>query len=247
MTTSDNSTAPAAMTLSGIAVGTPGAIGFDSDTVIAPAIALQLRSAGFAFAIRYLSRTMPQNTGDLSAGEVQVILDAGLALMAVQHVQKAGWTPSARRGTAYGGAAVANAVECGLLPGIALWLDLEGVGPWVTAAQTIAYCNAWHDQVVGGGFVSGIYVGANQPLSAEQLYRELLVEHYWKSASTVPEIAERGYQMVQSLMPNPVSGFGLDRDVVMGDAMGGLPIWMAPARGAESGSAAPAVKRRTER
>jgi hypothetical protein len=134
-----------------------------------------------------------------------------------------------RRGTAYGAAAAANAVECGLLPGMCLWLDLEGVGPWAAASPTIAYCNAWSTAVAAEGFVPGLYVGANQPLSADQLYRALIIEHYWKSASRVPEVAERGYQMTQSLAPNPVSGFGIDRNTIMPDRHGGLPIWLAPA------------------
>ncbi len=226
------------MTLSGITAAVPGAQGFDSDTVIAAEIARRLRGVGFDFAIRYLSRTTPQNTGDLSASEVQAILDSGLAVMAVQHVQKAGWTPSLRRGTAYGAAAAANAVECGLLPGMCLWLDLEGVGPWAAASPTIAYCNAWSTAVAAEGFVPGLYVGANQPLSADQLYRALIVEHYWKSASDVPEIAERGYQVIQSLTPNPVSGFGIDRNTVVADNFGGVPLWLMPAGGASAQAAA---------
>jgi hypothetical protein len=207
------------------AIATPGAQGFDSDTTIDQPAAAALKEAGFAFAIRYLSRLTPQAPGDLSYVEAQTILNAGLALMAVQHVSRPGWAPSAALGANYGDAAVANAVLIGLPRGICLWLDLEEVAPYATAGDTIAYVNAWAAVVTNGSFVPGLYVGANQPLSGDELYWRLRIRNYWKSASTVPDIPYRGYQIMQALAPSPIGGIALDRDVVLADNFGGLPYW----------------------
>ena len=76
-----------------VSLATRGAQGFDSDTALTRVTASELAASGFQFAVRYLSRSQPQNRGDLSADEVQVILGAGLALMGVQHVSRPGWAP----------------------------------------------------------------------------------------------------------------------------------------------------------
>jgi hypothetical protein len=219
-----------ATTLAGtVAAAAPGAQGFDADTVIVPATANALVASGFRFAVRYLSRTEPQNPSDLCGDEAQAILDAGLALMAVQHCPLPGWAPTAALGQTYGQAAARNAASIGLPAGLGLWLDLEGVAGWATAADTIAYCNAWAGAAEDLGFLPGLYVGANQPLSGDELYWRLRVKHYWKSASSVPEVPYRGYQMVQALAPSPVDGIAIDRDLILADNFGGLPMWLTAA------------------
>lgn len=211
------------------AVATLGAQGFDTDTTLVPDMAGALRRAGFAFVVRYLSRGLGQQSGDLSVGEAQTILAAGLALMTVQHCPRSGWAPAAALGENYGQAAALNAAAIGLPQGVSLWVDLEDVAPYTTAADTIAYCNAWAAEVESRGFEAGLYVGANQPLVGDELYWRLRVTRYWRSASQVPEIPHRGYCMAQALAPSPVAGIDIDRDVIIADAFGGLPIWLAPA------------------
>ncbi len=216
-------------TLSGsVATARPGAQGFDSDTELSADIAAALSRTGFCFAIRYLSRGVGQSSGDLSMEEARTILASGLGLMAVQHCSAAGWAATASLGSSYGRAAALNASSIGLPPGLSVWLDLEGVAPYVTAAETIAYCNAWAAQVEAQGFSPGIYVGANQPLSGDDLYWRLRITRYWRSASTVPDIPYRGYCMAQALAPSPVDGIAIDRDVIMADAFGGVPTWLMP-------------------
>lgn len=202
---------------------TPGMQGFDTDTSL-DIFAQDLAAAGFGYAIRYLSRTIPENPSDLTADEVNTILSAKLGLMAVQHVPKPGWSPTGNLGNAYGQAAVTNAKAAGLPPGMSLWCDLEGVAPYTTAADTIAYVNGWAKLVASAGYLPGLYVGANQPLSGDDLYWRLVVKRYWKSASTVPDIPYRGYCMVQALMPAPFAGVSIDRDVAMADNFGGVPM-----------------------
>jgi hypothetical protein len=209
-----------------VAAAAPGAQGFDSDTPLVADTANQLFGAGFRFAIRYLSRGLGQNPGDLSADEAQAILGSGLALMAVQHCPRPGWAPSAQLGDQYGQAAALNAAAIGLPPGMSLWFDLEGVASYTTAEDTIAHVNAWAGEVESHGFSPGIYVGANQPLSGDELYWRLRVMRYWRSASTVPDIPYRGYCMAQALAPSPVDDVSIDRDVILADAFGGLPMWL---------------------
>ena len=76
-------------------------------------------------------------------------------------------------GGSYGQAAALNAAAIGLPMGVSLWLDLEGVASYATAANTIAYVNAWAGEVAAAGFVPGLYVGANQPLTGDELYWRL--------------------------------------------------------------------------
>ena len=216
---------------------TPGAQGFDSDTALDAGTANQLYGTGFRFGIRYLSRTTPQHAGDLSPAEVQIILAAGLAIMPVQHVSARGWVPSASLGQQYGSAAAANAAQCGFPSGVSVWLDLEMVASYATAADTIAYVNAWAGAVEAAGFDPGLYIGAlwsgvsngEVNLTGDDLYWRLRVTRYWKSMSTVPAIPYRGYCIIQAQAPSPVDGIAIDRNVVMADGFGGLPNWLAPA------------------
>lgn len=204
-----------------------GSILADTDSVISAAAAAELKARGIAGAVRYLSRSTPQQRGDLSGAEAQAIRDAGLGLIAVQHVAAPRrWLPSAERGMAYGAAAVANARACGLPPGVTLALDLEDPAPCAPDA-VIAYVNSWTRQVAAAGFEAVLYVGPNCLLSADQLYWNLAVRLYWRSASRVPDIPIRGYAMAQSL-PLMLAGIAVDLDTVTGDAMGGCPHWWEP-------------------
>lgn len=216
-----------------VAPAVPGTQGFDTDSALDAATAMALKANGFGFAVRYLSRTTPENPSDLTAAEATLILAAGLALMAVQHCPRPGWAPSATLGQSYGRAAVANAQLIGLPSGIILWLDLEEVASYVSAADTIAYVNTWAE-VVGAQYAPGLYVGANQPLTGDELYWRLRVTHYWKSASSVPDLAIRGYQMIQAVAPSPIDGIAIDRDVILADNFGGVPLWLAPTPGTAS-------------
>ena len=214
-------------TLSGtVQSAAPKLKGFDTAGVVSAGEAKEFAQAGYAFCLRYLSLGNVQKPGDLSYNEANAILDAGLALGAVQHVLNAGWIPTKELGTRYGTNAANNAKSIGLPQGMNLWLDLEGVKTGTQAPQTIAYCNAWYDAVLQAGFVPGIYVGAGCGLTGNQLYFKLKFQHYWKSMSRVPDIPNRGYQMVQGFVKNKVFGVGIDSDVTKTDLKGGTVLWL---------------------
>jgi hypothetical protein len=202
-----------------------GAHGFDTNVSLTKASATALKQAGFAFAIRYLTRKATPPPGDLTKAEMDAILDAGLALMAVQHVAAEGWTPTEALGTEYGTNAAAHAKAVNLPAGTVVFLDLEGVKVGTPAATIIAYCNNWHAPVKAAGYLPGLYVGPNSWLTADQLYHQLKMTCYWKSGSKVPPIPTRGYCMVQSSHQEVVAGVNIDHDQIMPDGLGQTPPW----------------------
>jgi hypothetical protein len=222
---------PCSSTASGTLPGTvrsapPNVMGIDTDSVISSSSAQQLVAAGYRFAIRYLSLTAPEQTGDLTHAEAVTILNAGLALMPVQHVENPGWTPSASLGTQFGDTAAANASAVGFPSNVNVWMDLEGVASGTPTQAIIDYCNNWAAAVVAEGFIPGLYVGYDTFLTSAQL-AALNYQHYWKSLSTVPPISGRGYQLIQSAGSG---GYGLssfDDDMTQTDQLGGTVQWIA--------------------
>ena len=204
-----------------------GTVGFDADTVLTALSAQNFAAAGFSFAIRYLSLGSFADAGDLGSGEAETILQAGLALMAVQHVPEFGWTPSLGLGGEFGRNAAIHADAIGFPPGVNLWLDLEGVRFGTPPSDVIEHCNAWFAAVAAAGYVPGLYVGANAILNGEQLYEDLNTDHYWQSGSDVPAVAVRGYCMVQSISDRyDLEGVPYDRDRIQADNRGNTPLWL---------------------
>ena len=140
--------------------------------------------------------------GDLSDAEANVILDAGLALMVVQHVAPENWSPSQALGTRNGKNAAKHVRQIGFPDGVNVWLDLEGAKTSTPHETMIAYCNAWFAEVEGAGFVPGVYVRARAILTGNELFWRLTTKHYWKSGSRVPDIPHRGYQLIQTIIRN---------------------------------------------
>lgn len=148
--------------------------------------------------------------------------------MAVQHVPAAGWSPSAALGQSYGNNAANNANAVGFPPGVNIWCDLEGVNQTTPAQEVIDYCAAWFAAVSAAGYVPGLYVGDSVVLSGRQLY-DLPFAHYWQSASEVPALPSRGYQMIQTLVQGLVNGIGIDLDTAQTDGEGGQALWLIAA------------------
>lgn len=219
------------MALGGVASpAEPGRQGFDCNTVLSTIKAKALKAAGFDFAVRYLSRGIVEAPHDLTATEARRILGAGLALMAVQHVERAPWKPDEALGLTYGRNAARHARAVGFPQDVCVWLDLEGVDPSVPPETVIAYCNAWFGEVAGAGYAPGLYVGPATNLSGEDFYWRLKTTHYWRSGHPgVPEIPNRGYQMLQTIEPNDVvAGIAIDRNVTVADGFGNSVVWLAP-------------------
>ncbi|HEY2070173.1 MAG TPA: DUF1906 domain-containing protein [Rhizomicrobium sp.] len=212
-------------TLAGSVVSAPqGVMGFDCDFTLTAQDVAGYVSQGYKFCIRYITRAQPtEQAGDLTTSEANTILAGGLALMAVQHVAASPWTPTGALGTEYGNNAVSCSQEVGLPAGMNIWLDLEGVAQGTPAQTVIDYCNAWFGPVAAAGYVPGLYVGANAILDADELYWDLNCQHYWKSGSSVPNVAVRGYQLFQRIPPG---GEDIDQDVTKADQLGGNALWL---------------------
>jgi hypothetical protein len=199
--------------------------GFDVNSVLSAVDAQNLKNAGYDFCLRYIPRMASLAAGNLTNSEALNILNAGLALMAVQHASPANWVPTASLGTAYGSYAATYASQVAGLPqGINIWCDLEGVATGTAAADVIAYCQAWYNAVNAAGYVPGVYVGYATMLTAQQLY-DLPFGHYWR-AYNGPKVATRGFQLIQKTQIT-VSGITIDPDVTQNDNMGGAVLWLS--------------------
>jgi hypothetical protein len=223
------------MTLPGhVFTGVRGVRGFDADVAITPAIAAAFSEHGYRFCVRYVRR-QTFHEQDLTAAEARVILDAGLAFMAVQHVESEdSWAATPEKGLANGAVAAKEAATIGIPPGTTVWCDLEGVATTASANDVIGYCNAWHERVAAAGFVPGLYVGWHCGLTSRQLYQSLRFTHYWAAynlnADEYP--MTRGVQMRQAAARplDRVTGFSFDfqTDTILGDKLGGLPTLVGP-------------------
>lgn len=213
-------------TLTGIVESdSAGETGFDTDDTLDLAKAKLFYQSGYRFCLRYLSLSQ-ENPKDLTNGEANAILNAGLALMPVQHVLSQDWRPSTTLGENHGKAAVENAKTVGFPAKVNVWLDLEGIDPQATVQDVVNYCNNWFDQVNEAGYLPGLYVGANSILNSSELYKDLKFQYYWHSLSTVPDVAVRGYQMTQQGVPQPVHGIRIDKNTTHNDNLNGIVQWL---------------------
>ena len=204
---------------------TPGLDGFDINSPLTQAQAQTLKDAGRDFCIRYIPRTSKPSDINLTNAEALILLNAGLALMPVQHASPEGWTPTTNLGTQYGNYAATYAKEIGLPPGINIWCDLEMVADDTTAAAVIAYCHAWYAAVHTSGYIPGLYVGYGIKLTDQQLYDDLSFQHYWRAYNGQP-VATRGFQVIQS-DEIKVKGITIGPDHCQNDELGGVALWLA--------------------
>lgn len=202
--------------------------GFDCNSKLTLAKALEFKRQGYEFAVRYVGREK-MAAFDLDKVEVNNILKAGLKLLVVQHVKADGWVPTKVMGESYGINAAAFASTCGVRSGTSLYLDLEGIKKGTPKKDIIDYCNAWYEKVLAGGYTPGIYIGYNVWLTGDELYTELKFQHYWKSFSKVPDVTTRGYEMVQEA-ETTVNDIDIDPDEAGTDTLGNSPAFMEPTR-----------------
>jgi hypothetical protein len=203
----------------------PRRLGCDTAAYIDPRYHEPLKAAGYHYCLRYLRRDRHVNDKpDLSGGVVSLskrelgeLLAAGLDVGLVQFYSNA--APSEKRGDHVGRNAAWNAHQLGAPSGVTLWLDLEWSTTAPAASDSLAYANAWAAAVAAHGYEAGVYVGANCGLTGDQLWSLPQVRHYWKSASMVPWVPHRGFQLLQSL-PVRVHGLMIDQDISVLDDKG---------------------------
>ena len=157
---------------------------------------------------------------DISVDELARITGAGLACWLVQHVRFPGWDPGAHDGAVDAQAALAAAKAAGYPSGAHLFLDLEGITG--SGTSTAAFADAWSGAVTAAGYLAGLYVGYAVPLSPQQLYELPGYDCYWSDAghrlaATRSFAIEQGHSVT-------IAGVEFDTDIVVPDALGGLPV-----------------------
>ena len=202
----------------------PGQKGFDTNARVTATVAKEFAVSGYKFAIRYVSREANEKAADLNHDEALGILNSGLALMAVQHVEGPHWKPPAALGTKYGTTAAAHMAAIGFPERVNVWLDLEEVAKGTPVQHIIDYCNNWSAAVSAKHFEPGLYVGSNSGLNGDQLSK-LKFTHFWKSESTVPPVPGRGYQLIQK-PEKSVHGLEHLLDITQDDEMKGAVQWL---------------------
>lgn len=215
-------------------LATIGQIGFDVNQTLTASQAAAFKVADYSFAMRYVRRDS-RSQNDLSTDEIAVLHAAGIAVSIVQHFGPAeGWVPTEALGIAYGANAATACHEISIPAGVTVWLDLEGVAPTVDAETVIRYANAWYSTVAAAGFEPGIYVGWGNGLTGEQLYKRLHFRRYMAAFNLNSDMAPivRGVCVKQRAAqggdrPSGIT-FPFDVDAVLGDALGGLPTFLAP-------------------
>ncbi len=205
-----------------------GAWGFDCNATVSPKVAKRFKDAGYSFVVRYVRRSQHHDF-DISASEMDGILEAGLGLMLVQHVAAPGWSPTKILGQSYGAIAGVEAHNIGYPSGATLWCDLEGVADSASPSEVIDYLNSWHEMAREMGYTPGLYVGDSCGLTATELYKRLRFKAYWSAFNlnkeNVPSV--RGTQMRQKPYPprdrRIDCPFEYDEDLIVTDKLGGTP------------------------
>jgi hypothetical protein len=207
------------------AVRAPLQLGFDASTYIDPKLAKRFLEAGYATAFRYVKKRRrvydtPQKWPvSLSHRELAELVDAGLKVSLVQFVvpEVSGGGGGYENGKRLGDAAGWNAKTLKAPKGITVWCDAEG---WEDRgrADILAYLNGWSDGCKAYGYRPGLYVGAGLGRVGKMVTGEDLSElpgfaAYWRAASIVPQVPNRGWTVIQGLQVK-VFGEPIDQDMI---------------------------------
>ena len=195
----------------------------DTAAKLTEVVIAQVAGAGYRGIARYVPLPGNSAKADIDAVELRAILDAGLALLLVQHVRRPGWNPGKCSGENDALAGIKAAREAGYLEGAHIFIDLEGVEG--SAVATRAFAEEWAATVVQAGYRAGCYVGYGVPLSASQLYDLHSIDSYWSDAGP-RTVATRGFAIKQRQPGIRIGGVGFDVDVVQPDRLGDTPSWM---------------------
>jgi hypothetical protein len=203
---------------------TAGMKGFDVNQTLNAVQAAAFKSTGYDFCIRYAPRHLDTFPYNLTNPEMNRILNAGLALMVVQHVAADNWEPTDELGKQYGEYCAEYCTKTVVLPkGVSVWLDLEMVKPGTPIADTISYCTEWYNAVNAAGYLPGLYCGYQPGLSAEELYKNLPFTAYWKAYNYDDGVATRGFQVIQGIA-KMLNGIQFDPNIIQADNLGDLPM-----------------------
>ena len=121
-----------------------------------------LKSTGVDAIVGYL--------GAINSARLSYILDAGMAFMPVTYAADA-----------FGGDTIVKRCnDLGLSKNVTVWQDLEGIHVFQMEPLALrSRLNVASLKVQQSGFMPGVYIGAPQPLTSEELF-SLTAVRYWK-------------------------------------------------------------------
>jgi hypothetical protein len=133
---------------------------------------------------------------------------------------------------------VAQLRALGIPSGTTVWLDLEGLEAWrADPKDLMRLINAWGTDIKNGGWTPGLYVGAPQPLTGDELY-SLKVYRYWLGQGRcVDRFGKDAYPAggwcMRQDWHNTGNGFVwkdtgvlVDTNAIQADHHGRLPSWV---------------------
>jgi hypothetical protein len=139
--------------------------------------------AGYTFAIRYVPRVgaLPH---DITAAELRMLLNAGLGVMLVQHVERAGPpVVDAARNEGHGVRRARGRIRA--RHRVSDWRNAvarsRGHRPEDGSGDRDSVLQRMVRQGAAVGYQPGIYVGYNAILNASQLYQRLKFQRYWSA------------------------------------------------------------------
>lgn len=170
--------------------------------------AAAMRALQFQTVIRYNRRDKHINDEpDLSSWKVSLsheefadLLEVGFDVGLVQFSDRKS-LPTEANGWSAGDAAGWNANQLSYPKKGVIWCDFEfdKIPEGATREGNIKHLQQWCAAAARYDFELGLYYGMNTLLTSDDLYYELSFTHYWKSASCVEWVSERGFQMFQLL------------------------------------------------
>lgn len=161
----------------------------------------------------------------ISPAVVKTVLDAGWGLMTVGEAPNASMhSPDMPHGQADGRRHAERIRALSLPFGYSHFLDVEGT-PTADHTQLTGYINSAALELLEL-VQPGLYRGWGMNISAEQLYHDLLVVHYWLSSPKVTPPATRGAGLVQIIENITLGSHRVDVDRHRVDDLGDSCKWI---------------------
>jgi hypothetical protein len=169
-----------------------------------------------------------QKAHDLTPARLLDLTGRGFEVLLIQHCRYPGWYPGIHNGAEDADAIAEHATICGYPTDAHIGEDWEGIGTTCTAAIGAKFLDDFSERLTKGYSFGGLlYVGYQQPLSADQLYERPYFNQY-ASDEGHRRVSTRGVSFSQG--PQVVlNGATVDTDTLAPDLLGDVPIVCAAA------------------
>lgn len=200
----------------------------DTDQPISDAVLEAVAAAGYEGVYRYVGLPGNSPAWDISPGELSRICGTrrpdGLTLQCglVQHPRSHAHADlTQHKADDDATCAVTAARAAGYPVGAHVCLDFEDLGA-NTRSTCVAFAVLWAETAIALEARAQLYVGFDVPLDPDQLYALPGFDSYWSDAGH-RKVSTRGCAMQQSAAVT-IHGITFDRNVLLPDLLGGVPI-----------------------